>query len=262
MQALIKEILVLLLITTVSLNIAHAKSQPPITVAIYLEPPYAKLQENKLQGINVDIIELFAKKLNRKINYLTCPFARCISLLKGGNADMIVGIKQSLEREKYLTFLEQPFHRQDFPLKFYLLKDSPVNITDYDDLAHLRIGTIRGALYFERFDNDKALNKVEVINYSQLIQLLIKGRIDTFLEREESINPWIDRKFYLNNIRLAKYQYGNSVDSYIAISKKSPLMDQLTLLNNTQQQLVDSGMIKAIYLKWHSQLTNQSIGKN
>lgn len=225
---------------------ANAEEQNMMVVATYIEPPYAYLADNKYTGIHVNTISLIATKMNKRVTFIQCPFARCLSFLENGQADAIIGIRKTAERSKFLTYLDEPFTTQNFPLQFYIRQDSQLNISHYSDLSNLRIGTIRAATYFDQFDHDESLNKVEVVHYNQLIQMLLKDRIDTFLEREESIKPWIDHVDYQQKIKLAKYQYNKSVESYIAFSNKSPLIKEIAQFSQVQKQLLNSGEIKAL----------------
>ena len=67
----------------------------------------------------------------------------------------------------------------------------------------LRIGLLRGAAYFDQLDNDATLIKVKVSTIEQLIGMLLKGRIDTFLGREESINPIIERIRFKHKLKVS-----------------------------------------------------------
>jgi polar amino acid transport system substrate-binding protein len=217
-----------------------------IRLATYLEPPYSDFKDGQYTGVNLTIIQLFAKKLNKTITYVRCPFARCLSLLKNNGADIVLGIRKTTKRAEFLSYLPEPFYIQYFPLLFFMRKNDEMKIEKYDDLKKLTIGTLRGASYFEPFDHDESLTKVELINYTQLIQLLLKGRIDTFLEREESLAPWIDADVYQNEIKLAHYQFNKAIGSYIAIAKNSALHAELNAFAAMQQTLLDNGEIDAL----------------
>lgn len=225
---------------------AFAENKASLIVATYIEPPYSYYVDDELTGIHVKIITLLTEKLNKQVQFVQCPFARCLSFLENGQADVIIGIRKTTERLQYLTYLDQPISTQTFPLQFYIRQDSDLNIANYSDLAKLRIGTLRAATYFDRFDRDQSLNKVEVVNYNQLIQMLLKDRIDTFLEREESVKPWIDHVDYKQKIKLADYLYNKSVDGYIAFSKKSTFINEIEQFSLMQNQLIKNGDIQAI----------------
>lgn len=245
---MVKSIIIILLYYSITLSV-YAEQNDMINVATYYEPPYSYVVDDKYAGIHINIINRLAKKLNKRVTFIQCPFARCLSFLENGQADAIIGIRKTKERSQYLTYLDKPFITQNFPLQFYIRHDSELDIAGYSDLTNLRIGTLRAATYFDKFDHDTSLNKVEVVNYSQLIQMLLKDRIDTFLEREESVKPWINHVDYQKKIKLAKYLYNKSVDSYIALSKKSPLIKEIAQFSQMQKQMIDSGEIEVFRTK-------------
>jgi polar amino acid transport system substrate-binding protein len=241
---LIKSFIIGLLSYLITYDV-YGQQSKMLNVATYYEPPYSYVVDNKYTGIHINIISLLAKKLNKQVTFIQCPFARCLSLLKNGQADAIIGLRKTEERSQFLAYLDEPFITQNFPLRFYIRHDSELDISSYSDLSNLRIGTLRAATYFDEFDHDTSLNKVEVVTHNQLLQMLIKDRIDTFLEREESVKPWIDQVDYQQKIKLAIYSYNKSVDSYIAISKKSPFLKNIDQFSRMQQQLLNSGEIQA-----------------
>lgn len=220
-----------------------------VRVATHTEPPYTELVNGQYVGMHIDIIKLLANQLNKKVVFVPCPFARCMLLLQEGKADMIIGVRKTKKREQHLAYLSKPYDTQSVPLYFYLYQDSRHKIGKYADLNKLTIGTIRGASYFERFDNDKSLSKKPVNNHTQLINMLQKGRIDTFLEREESVLPWINKKIYQTHLKIAKYQYDKSEESYIAISRKSPLFFEWSDFSAMQNKLIESGKIDEVLTK-------------
>ncbi len=76
--------------------------------------------------------------------------------------------------------------------------------------------------------------------------MLLKDRIDTLMEREESILSWIDQDVYHTEIRLANCQYGKAMGTYITVSKNSDFHSRLDELKTVIQQLIDSGEMKPI----------------
>jgi len=239
-QAIIRFIVALFIIFQSTLP-AYAQHGDAIRVATFIEPPMVNFVNGKFIGENIDVARLLAKKLNKKVTFIQCPIARCLSMIKDGKADMIISLKKTAARMQYMTFLSQPFKVQNNPLRFYTLQNSPLKINTFNDLHNLSVGTVRGAAYFEEFDNNNSIDKVAVTGHLQLIQMLLKGRIDTFLEREETIRPLIDNNLYNEKIKLAKYQYNNPVYSYIAISKKSPFHQATKEISAKLKNLIANG---------------------
>jgi len=221
----------------------HAKS---IRVATYLEPPMVDFVDGHFVGENIEVAKLLAKKLDKDIYFIRCPIARCLSMIEKGHADMILSLRKTQARQQYMTYLTPPFKVQHFPLRFYVLKERKLEISKFEDLNALSVGVVRGAAYFDRFDQDKSINKVEVTGHRQLIQMLLKSRIDTFLEREETIIPLIEAQVYQSKITLAQYQFDKSVDSYIAISKKSSFHKDIGKMSEQLTLMIKSGEIQQL----------------
>ncbi|WP_281561616.1 ABC transporter substrate-binding protein [Thalassomonas sp. RHCl1] len=225
---------------------AEAGTSGTIRLATYLEPPMIDKVDNRYVGKNIEVVKLLAKTLKKKIIYIPCPTARCLSLMRKGQADMMISVRKTPERERYLSFISPPFFTQHFPLRFFINSTNDLDIDNYQDLTPLTIGVIRGSTYFDKFDHDNQLIKVELTSREQLVHMLLKNRIDTFIEREESIVSWLPESQYKSAFKLANYQYDRSVDSYIAIAKRSPLQQELPHLSATLTQLVNSGAISEI----------------
>jgi len=227
-------------------SLALAEQKDTIKMAISLEPPMVDFIDGEYVGRHVDVMRLFAEKLNKKLQFLRCPVARCFAMIESGQADMIFAIRKTQAREKYIAYLERPFEVQHFPLRFYLPYNSKLQIKHSADLNDLSIGVLRGYTYFDDFDDNRHLNKIAVTTHTQLIKMLLNKRLDTFIEREESIIPLVDSETYKTKLKLAEYKYDESVNSYIGISKKSSLYQDLGPISKKLTDLLDNGAIDSI----------------
>lgn len=220
-----------------------------LKIAIFIEPPFVDLVDGELVGFNVEIANLIAQSVELSPVFIQCPFARCLSMVEQGQADMIMGVKKIPVREENLIFLHPPYMVQHYPLRFYTLATNNVEINTFDDLTKLIVGTLRGASYFDLFDKNKTITKVELNTREQLVQMLLRGRIDTFMEREESIIPLVSKKDYQENFLLANYQYGKAVNSYIAISKNSTIKNYSERLTKELQRFIKNDRFENIRIK-------------
>lgn len=216
-------------------------AEEEIKVAVFLEPPFVDYIDNQWQGENIALIKLLTSRVNLTPKFIRCPFARCLSMVKSGQADLIMGLIKSKERAEYLTFIEPPHILQYKPLRFFTLAKTNLTINNIDDLKPLLVGTIRGAAYHPEFDNYKSMKKVEITSREQLVKMLLKGHIDTFLEREESIKPLLSSQDYQQKITLANYQYDDPVGSYIAVSKSTAINGYAKQLSQQLAQIISSG---------------------
>ncbi len=238
-----------------SLAIAHVENSE-LKIALFLEPPFVDLIDGELIGENIDIAISLAEAINLKPVFLHCPFARCLIMVEKGQADMIMGIKKLSEREKHLIFIEPPYFLQHQPLRFFTLSSERLSINSFDDLENLIVGTLRGAAYFKRFDDNTEIKKVELTTREQLARMLLKGHIDTFLEREESTIPLLSSDEYQHKISIAQYQYSKSVKGYIAITKNSHIQKYYEELSTHLAMVIDSGMVDKIRARNRAKLNN------
>jgi ABC-type amino acid transport substrate-binding protein len=232
--------LILLLNTTT----VHANST--LKVAIIIEPPFSSLKDGKLIGYNVEVAKFLAKSINLSPVFIQCPFARCISMIEQGKADVMLGLLRSPAREKKLMFIAPSLPLKYKPLRLFTLTDRNITINTFSDLERLIVGTIRGGIYFPQFDQNSSIKKVEFTTRTQLVNMLLKGRIDAFFEREESIRPLLSKQAYLDKISLSTYEYSEPQRYYIVISKNSHITSYAQKLSNALSILIASGKANEI----------------
>ncbi|MFT6691275.1 MAG: polar amino acid transport system substrate-binding protein [Colwellia sp.] len=236
------------LLITILFNFSLAKNGK-LNVAVFIEPPYVDLVENKLVGENIDIINLLADAIGLKPVFIQCPFVRCLAMIKSGQADMLLGLSKSADREKDVIFLNPPHSIQHQPLHFFTLKGSSLRIDNFSDLNALLVGTLRGAVYFPLFDENQMIKKAALTSRKQLVSMLLKGRIDTFLEREESVLPLLSTAEYQSKLTIADYQYNKTINSYIAISKHSKAKRFANKLSQVLAKSLSDGTIEKIRME-------------
>jgi len=123
-------------------------------------------------------------------------------------------------------------------------------VKGYGDLRGLTIGTdIRGK-YFEPFDSDTTLDKFEVPFKIQLFKMLEAGRIDTFAGNEITFDETLKKAGFEKMFEKAPYRVDTKVKGGIVISKKSPFAKDRFKIGEFIRQLLDSGKIMEIELKY------------
>lgn len=230
-------------------NTQQPAIQKTLRVAIFLEPPFALKKDGQYIGEYPDIARLLAKSINYKIHWVECPVARCFALLKVGRADMIIGVKQTKPREQYLAYIQPAYFMQHVPINFFINSSKKVIINRYADLQQLNIGVLRGSSYFEPFDHDNSLHKTEVTTTTQLVKMLVKNRIDTFVEREESLSKLSSYQQHKDKLKTANFRIKLAMATFVAISKKSPIFKKKRILEHNLQKFLTSGEIDKLIIK-------------
>ena len=202
-------------------EIQWPETQPVLRFAINHFPPYSILSEGKPPaGTNVNAMKLIAERLNMRLKFVECPFARCIVLLEKGLADVFIGLTYSDERAEFLHFIE-PSVAPGSVQTFYARQSSTTSINEFADLNGLIVGLLRYSLYFPEFDNATSFARVEANTHLQLIDLLLNKRIDAFVGSEKRFNYLLQEQGLTNIISQQNYHITEDRKVYLALSKRS-----------------------------------------
>ncbi|WP_241242361.1 transporter substrate-binding domain-containing protein [Thalassotalea sp. G2M2-11] len=225
-------------------------------VAVDYYPPWTITDTKPYRGIDIEIINKLAQELSLEVSYINCPFKRCLVMLANGQVDLMPGLFKTAEREKYAIFVE-PAYFEDPPKEFYINLDKPKKIERYEDLQTLVIGVKRGVSYFDKFDQDKSLNKFTVTEDSQLVELLKIGRIDTFISSRSLADYLISKASVGQRIVRAPFHYGDGDVSYMAISKKSLFSNKVAMFSQQLEAEISKGVYHRIAEKYFAELYSQ-----
>lgn len=242
-------LLSMLLLTLSSLANTSTNVVEKLRFALIIDAPYAyydKGNHNQLAGYNIDFAKTLAKSLNKQADFLVCPVARCFALMKNGEADILIDINKTVERETYLSYLPAYKHQLE-PLRFFTRKIDNITIEGYSDLSNLTIGAIRGTSFAKTLQQNANIQLVPLTTQSQLIKMLHFGRIKAFIEREESLLTLPEYQEHKNEFSISPWQYIQETPSYLAVSKKSLLNNKLEIITEKLNELKRNGTIEKIF---------------
>nr|WP_268820407.1 transporter substrate-binding domain-containing protein [Paraglaciecola sp. G1-23] len=243
----LKVVNLIFVITSITTFYCYGKTTNKIIVAAHVEPPFMIYKSGTYTGRNAVVVRLLATSIKKDIDFKPCSFGQCLNMMEQGKADLIVDIRQTPERQNYLQYLETPLYSEVLQMNYYSLHDDPKIIQSYQDLKNLNIGVLGGASYYNPFDQDKSLNKTETNNHQQLVTMLLRKRIDVFIGREESIKAQAEKYIYENKIKIAPYKIKQKVAAYIAISKKSSLVNYSNVLSKNLISILNREEIKPLF---------------
>ncbi len=191
-------------------------------------------------GIYVDILRAVAAEAGLALDFIETPYVRGFPMMRGGEADIMMGPNRTPEREKYLLYLDPPLPAE--PKAFVTRAQGP-RITRYEDLRGLRIATLRGARYADRFDADATLEKVPAADYDAALRLLGGERVDAVIMPEQQAR-WLLRWQQLN-WPLAPYRIEGQ-PSYLVLARSSPLVARAAELAAILRRLQERGEVERI----------------
>ena len=237
-----------------SLAAATPAAPPTLRYAVFPAPPYmigAADESTPLSGIDVEIVQALAAQLGARVEPIRCTWARCLELMKAGEADLLSSVYKKPEREAFMAYLDAPYLDR-LPIAFYFLKSKPYTIETYADLYTLpSIGVLREASYFEPFDQDLALAKVEVASQDQLFPMLLHERVAAMAGYVPTENYRLATEGYRDKIQISTFVYNETAEVYLALSRKSPWLDRLAEISRWHQQLLADQTVARIVTAYY-----------
>lgn len=229
-----------------------------LRLSIYHYPPFVidAKEDARISGIDVDVVKEIAKRMNLEVIFSKCPWVRCLRQMEEGTIDILTNAGKNPEREKYMLYCDKPF-LTDFPIVFYFKKGRGHLVKAYEDLYKFTIGCERGAVYFDQFDKDKKLRKHPLPSYEQLFQMVNSGRIDGVIGYKYTLDYIISELGFQGAFEETPYSPGSYAESFITMSKRSPLASRFSDFNKVHGQLLEEGVVerikKAYFTKYSSE---------
>ncbi len=173
--------------------------------------------------------------------YITSyPYARILHSLKSGQLDSALIFKNIAIADK-VDYLGPVSKSQ-----VIILTSSKHKITDYQDLAQLRaIAVIRRASFEDRFDKDLHLNKVDVANYKQGLQMLQLGRVDAIVGSLIGLE-YASKQLNISFNKQHTFLLGEK-EWWLHLSKKSPFQAFKPQLNKAIKNIYQHDLIHKTY---------------
>ncbi len=210
-------------------------------------PPFMITRHNVssdagVDGIDWELLQELSFRTGVQIYPLHYPLKRALKELKAGRVDLITSLYKTEKRSQYIGYLSTPYYRCH--VRFYALRELAQQIRTYDDLYGKRIGYLRGAEYFPRFDADEGLTRQPVNVVSQLPWKLLRHYDQLFVGTDCQVDYMLREMGLLTEIAPTRYDPGHSLDLYVGYSKAAHLDDKLPLLDRALTQLVAEGWVE------------------
>jgi len=162
--------------------------------------PYTYLDGEKPAGFEIEIIESVFRDLGCRLEFTCYPWKRCLAALEAGDADLIVSLLKTPEREKFVLFPRE--HVSLSRTVFFTLSNRRIRYCGrLGDLRGRTIGVIAGFSYGEAFDAATFLRKDEAKNTEILLKKLLRGRHDLGAENQAVVKGYAQKMGIADRIR-------------------------------------------------------------
>jgi polar amino acid transport system substrate-binding protein len=220
----------------------------PVRVLINDAPPYRIVETvngvTVHSGIYIDILRRVAAETGLQLEFTELPFARAFRVMEAGGADIMLGPNRNPDREVYLRYLEPPLPREP---KVFLQYHFGAPILGYEDLYGRGIAVLRGATYFDRFDADRAIERIAVDDYTAALRLVYFGRVDAVVIPELQAR-WLMQETGLR-LRIAPYREAGR-DSYIVLARSSPLIEHVDRIETALRRVMNGPALQQILQRY------------
>jgi len=203
---------------------------PDKTFLIVTEPwePYIFDTGAPQQGVDYEIAEAVFRKMNMSVSIKFYPFKRCLKMVEDKDADAILDLMITPEREAFLFFPEEYISASP-TTAFFRRGEMP----EYNTLADLKGGYVMGVqLGFEYPDEvvNAPLTKDEAPSLESNLKKLLLGRVDLVVDNRTVTLYQAHEMGILDQIEYDPRPLGNIEETrnYLGFAKKAGY-DQLAV---------------------------------
>ena len=218
------------------------KNQDVLMVGINAEyPPFEYYEGGNIVGIEIDMIDILGKKLNKQVIIEDMKFNTLMTALLSKKIDLIIaGLAITDERKQQFDFSD-PYYDNTIVL---VVKNDNDSIKTVDDLKGKKIGAQLGTLC----DNyASTIEGAEVSKYDTPATAIINlkaGKVDVIVADKPVVKQLLmtnDNCKIVDNIEIKTVPYG------IAINKGND--ELLAQINQALKEMKESGELDAIINK-------------
>lgn len=149
--------------------------------------PYTFEDRGEASGFEIEIFKAVMERLNIDTEFQVYPWKRCLHNLKTGDADVLISLLKTPEREKYTYYPDT--HISISRTVFFTTTGKNIQFNgSYEELKDFSIGVITGFSYGDAFNKAEYLKKEPVSNAELLIKKLLIGRNDLAAENQAVVS--------------------------------------------------------------------------
>ncbi|MGG5872371.1 substrate-binding periplasmic protein [Pseudomonas peli] len=229
----------------------QAEEPPALLVMTDIWPPF-RMQEGDgaLSGLDIDLLDQLSQRTGLRFEVQRAPWARGLAALQSGKADLMTGLAKTPEREGYIHYLQQPYYA--CAPRFYAAPAQAKALQRYNQLASLTIGHVLESAYFEPFDSDQQLRKTAVNTENQLLEMLVRGRLQTVIGTDCQVDYELRDARWNGRIAKAAFQPEARTDLYIGFSRQRGLQAQYQQVSEALAQMQAEGWVAKAAQRYRS----------
>jgi len=217
---------------------------------VRLRPPEMMIDEKTsvTSGPLLEVLNEAAKSIGYTVEWRSVPFPRSLEQLKTGETDIVPRLVLTEDRKDIAEFLG-PIGVQPTEIEFLVKSGKEHSLKSYADLKNMTVGVKRKTAYFEEFDKDTSIRRMESLDDVNLARMFDSGRFDTMIVLDKQA---IEKVLKAMNISYAwaDYKVPLKLGVFFGMSKASKHAAVAKPLSDALKAMVKSGRVAEIYKKF------------
>lgn len=228
-------------------DIVRARDDKTLLVDVRQRPPEMTVEAETVSGPLIDIITEAAQRTGYAVKFQVRQFQGSLRYLECGLIDILPRAICTPARTKTMEYLG-PIGYEPKEILFLVKPGQENSIQTFDDLKRLTVGVKQGTVYFEEFDANQEIVKIESDDDENLVRMFVRNRFETMIILDKhAVEAALD-KYQITGYAYAHYRYPVHLAIYYGIRQGHPAQDAL---QQALEAMVASGRIKAIYAQYH-----------
>jgi len=226
-----------------SLELARADEPRPLVLAFNTYYPWKTLDaQGQPAGPYTEIVKLLAQRLSVRLVFLPCPIQRCLQAMQQGQADIVIGVRNSEDRDSYIDFIDPPYAPAT-PLAIYLRQGDARRVRHYADLYALNLGVVEGVSYLPLLDKDKRIQRDFAPNSLSNFRKLLAGRVDAIIASRGNAEALILSQGWQKQLKRQPLSLDGQDERRLGLARHSFWYPQRARFSSTLQGMLQDGSI-------------------
>ena|GEM_PF-838241 len=208
--------------------------QKPVTVTVTDEKP---------AGYSVDLVKILSATINKDITITLMPWKKCLSELKAGRIDGLIGAPVYKEREEYMDY-SKPVAKIDFAI---FVETANRYVNSVKSLRGTVVGVHKECLIIDELQKDKRIKLLETGSVLEALYKL-KNKEVTAVIAEKDVTLFYIQQKKIRNIKIVGTPVGPVYEYAVAVGgNESELLQKI---NHGIMILDKNGTLEKLKRKW------------
>ncbi|MHC5350321.1 substrate-binding periplasmic protein [Metapseudomonas furukawaii] len=185
-----------LLLLTLLASLGLAARAEPLRIVSEPWAPYVYEEHGEIRGLDYEASAEVLRRLGVEVEWSLQPWKRCLMELESGQADGVLDIFHTDERESWMVYPAEPLSKVEFVL--FHDRQRPYPFNRLDDLRGLKVGVSPGYWYADpQFRTSPLFTREAAPTHEANLGKLVRDRVDLV------VNDRLAGRFLIHKMGLA-----------------------------------------------------------